>query len=93
MEISDIDAEIERLTKLREQAQKEEEERKKLAGLEEARDILGNVVNELRRLDELGYIPPRLEKALTDEKGKFNPGLYIKRPKRVGSHDDHDSSE
>lgn len=81
MDVIQIDKEIERLQALREQTLRAEEELARRQGLVEARDIIARVVDDLRRVEELGYLPPRLREALTDEKQKFNPGMYIKRPK------------
>lgn len=90
MKVSDIDAKITELQKKREIALQEEEEQKKREHLTEARETLGRLVNDLRRLNDIGYLPPRLREALTDEHGKVNPGLYVKRPRAPS---DQDSSE
>jgi hypothetical protein len=81
MKLTEIDREIEKLSKLREQALQEAEEEKLREATLEAREILGRLVDDLRRVEELGFTPPRLKDALTDANGKYNPGLYVKRPK------------
>ncbi len=80
MDLQKIDEEMARLAELREKALAEEQEKLRVANLQEARDLTGQLVDILKRLGELGTVPPRLQEALRDEKGKFNPGLYIKRP-------------
>lgn len=81
MKLTEIDVELERLQALRDAAVKEAEEEKKREGATEAREILGRLVTDLDRLNELGYVPPRIMSALSNAKGIFSPGLYIKRPK------------
>jgi hypothetical protein len=81
MELSKIDEEIHRLQKLREAAEKEALEEKQRENLLEAREVIGRLVDDLRRVEELGFTPPRLKEALKDAHGKYNPGLYVKRPK------------
>jgi len=49
--------------------------------MEEAVKLYPELVEILRRVDEIKYMPPRLDKALRDDTGKFNPGMYIKRPR------------
>ena len=81
MELSEIEKEIARLEKLKLDALKAEEEKKAQEHFEEARDILGRLAKDCQRVYELGYCPPRILEALKDANGKFNPGMYIKRPK------------
>lgn len=81
MELKEIDREIERLTKLRAEAEKREAERRVIENHKEAVEIYDRLLKDLRRLDELNYLPPKIQAALTDASGKFNPGMYVKRPK------------
>lgn len=81
MDVKQIDAEIAKLQNLRLKAEAEERAKALEANFEEAKKILGDLVPTLNRLQELGYMPPRLLTALSDGTGKWNPGMYIKRPK------------
>lgn len=81
MELKEIEKEIARLEALKQEALKQEEEKQLQARFEEAREILGRLVEDCQKIYELGYCPPRLLEALKDGNGKFNPGMYIKRPK------------
>lgn len=81
MDLKEIDAKIAELTAAREKAAREEEEKRARKEYEEAVSLYPELIAILRRLDETGYMPPRLDKALRDESGKFNPGMYIKRPR------------
>ena len=80
MELREIEAEIARLQKLKVQALAMEQERRARAR-EEAAELIPELVNLLRRLDKLGFLPQRLADVLTDAEGKVNPGLYLKRPR------------
>lgn len=86
MDVTEIDKQIAELQRQREEALRLEEEKNRIDGLLEGREILGSLVDALRRLDELEMVPPRLAEALKDDRGKFNPGLYIKRPKLPKGH-------
>mgnify|MGYP001057568209 FL=1 len=79
--VAEIDAEIERLRLAREQALEEEAKKMVFENHREATEIIDRLVADIRRLKELNYLPPRLAQALSDATGKFNPGMYIKRPK------------
>lgn len=79
--VDEIDKEIERLQQARLKALQEEEKRKVIENHREAVEIYDRLIKDLRRLEELNYMPPRLQSALTDSSGKFNPGMYVKKPK------------
>lgn len=81
MKLEDIDAEIARLNALRADAEKRAVLEKAQKSYDEAVDLTAKLVETLWRLDELGYMPPRLQSALSDVGGKFNPGMYVKKPK------------
>lgn len=81
MDLTEIDAKIAELQALRAKAESEAAERKAKEDLAEATELLGTLAAQLHRLMELRYLPPRLKDALTDNQGKFNPGVYIKRPR------------
>lgn len=81
MKLNEIDQKIAELQRLRSEAEREEREQAAAAALEEARTLIGELVANVQRLNEIGYLPPRLAEALSDSTGKFNPGMYIKRPK------------
>lgn len=81
MKLSEIDAKIAELQKQREKALAEEREAEMAKNFDEAREIISNLAPTLQKLYDLGYCPPRLKEALSDSTGKFNPGMYIKRPK------------
>lgn len=83
MDLKEIDAKIAELEALKAEAIKREEEKKLQANYDEAVILFPELVATLRRLDEIGYLPPRLAKVLTDESGKVNPGMYLKRPRAV----------
>ena len=81
MKLEDIDAEIARLKSLREEAEKQAELAKVQKNYDEAVELTAKLVETLWRLNDLGYMPPRLAAALTDGNSKFNPGMYVKKPK------------
>jgi len=81
--VEEIDKEIERLQQERQKALEEEARRRVFENHREASEILERLVNDVRRLHELGYLPPRLLNALSDSSGKFNPGMYVKKPKPI----------
>lgn len=81
MKLDEIDKKIAELQSLRAKAQAEEREAELAKNFDEAREIITGLAGTLQKLYDLGYCPPRLKDALTDATGKFNPGMYIKRPK------------
>lgn len=81
MKLSEIDAQIAKLQEQRVKALAEQREAELAKNFDEAREIIANLAPTLQKLFDLGYCPPRLKEALTDSQGKFNPGMYIKRPK------------
>ncbi|RWB08738.1 MAG: hypothetical protein EOQ39_19005 [Mesorhizobium sp.] len=81
MKLSEIDAKIAELQSQRAKALAEEREAEMAKNFDEAREIITNLAPTLQKLFDMGYCPPRLKEALTDATGKFNPGMYIKRPK------------
>jgi hypothetical protein len=81
MELREIDAKITELLAMKAEAERREAEKREQKDFDEALEIFPRLVDDLRRLDELGYLPARLADALTDSSGKVNPGLYIKRPR------------
>ena len=81
MDVKEIDAEIQRLQAMKAEAMKAEEEKKAVERFEEAKTVLARLAKDCQRIYELGYCPPRILEALKDGNGKFNPGMYIKRPK------------
>jgi len=81
MELIEIDQKIAELQQLRSEAELREREKLAAQALDEARTLIGELVTNVQRLHDLGHLPPRLVEALTDGTGKFNPGMYIKRPK------------
>lgn len=90
-EIDEIDKQIAELQARREEALRRRLEEERRAAFEEARDMIGRLPEMLTRLHELGYCPRRLEEALTDGKGKFNPGMYLKRPRSPFAADEPES--
>jgi hypothetical protein len=81
MDLKEIDRQIAELTAAREKALREETEKQAEKHFREAVDLYPKLIEVIRRLDELGYVPPRLAEALKDSSGKLNPGMYIKRPR------------
>lgn len=84
--LAEIELEIDRLRQLAVEVSAKEAEIQKQEGLKEAHELTGKLTEILHRLDELGYVPPALFRALSRE-GKFNPGMFIKRP-RLPTHDE-----
>lgn len=82
MDLKEIDKKIAELQKLRVEAEKQAEQERLQKEHQEAVDIITRLLDDVRRLAEIGYLPPRLMTALSDNTGKFNPGMYIKRPKK-----------
>lgn len=83
MKLKEIEQKIAELTALKEKAEREEQEELHRKRHEEAVALYPELINILRRLDDLGYLPARLFEALKDQTGKFNPGQYIKRPRPI----------
>ena len=81
LSVADIDKEIARLEELKKEAARLEAAARHQENFQKAVDVLGRLVDDLRFLEETGYLPPKLNSALTDGSGKFNPGMYIKRPR------------
>lgn len=81
MGLEEIDAKIAELQALRLDALKAEEEKRARENFEEIGELVSKLIETLHRLHELGYSAPKLTAALTDERGKWNPGLFIKRPR------------
>jgi predicted nucleic acid-binding Zn-ribbon protein len=81
LSLSEIDAEIERLNSMRTAAEWREHQAAMVRNHSEAVEVTDRLVADIRKLEELGYLPPKLKAALTDQNDKFNPGMYIKRPK------------
>lgn len=81
MDLSEIDAKIAELQALRERAAEEARVQEAREQHAEATEILTNLAPNLTKLYEWGYLPPKLETALTDSTGKWNPGMFIKRPR------------
>lgn len=81
MTVADIDREIERLATLRREAEWRDHQAALVKNHGEAVEITDRLITDIRRLEELGFLPPKLKVALTDQNDKFNPGMYIKRPK------------
>lgn len=81
MDVKEIDAKIAELQAMKAKAEEDQKEKEAQMKFDEAVEIYARLIEDIRRLDVLGYTPPRLAKALTDETGKFNPGMYIKRPR------------
>lgn len=79
--LKEIDAEIAKLQALRQKAEAEEIEAAREENVKEARVILARLTEDLHRLEQIGFVPPRILSALSNEAGKFSPGLYIKRPR------------
>jgi hypothetical protein len=78
--LAEIDKEIARLQALRVEAERQDAERKAKEHHAEAVKVIDRMIEDIRRLHEIGYLPPKLQAALTDGQGKFNPGMYVKRP-------------
>lgn len=90
--VSEIDAEILRLQQIRIDVEKKEQEELRLKNFEKASAMLEGLRDMVIELQEMGYLPPRIDEALTDQKGKFNPGMYIKKPRAPrGDHDAPDT--
>jgi len=85
MELSEIDAKIAELEKLKLEALAREEEKRAQADYDEAVQLVPQLITTIRRLSELGYLPVRIKDVVTDESGKVNPGMYIKRPRAIGA--------
>jgi hypothetical protein len=83
MELAEIDAKIAELEALKAKALAAEKEKEDQARYDEAVVLFPELIAIVRRLHEIGYLPPRLAKVLTDETGKVNPGMYLKRPRAV----------
>lgn len=81
MELSEIDAEIARLEKLKPAARAREEKRRNQERLEKAVVLIPQLVAVVQQLADLGYLPKRLADVLTDTDGKVKPGKYLKRPR------------
>ena len=81
MKLEEIDAEIAKLQEMRASALKVAEEKRARENFEEICKLVPTLVETLHRLHELGYSAPKLAAALTDDRGKYNPGLFIKRPR------------
>jgi hypothetical protein len=79
--IEEIDAKMRELAERRRELEAVELEKRRTDEFEEAVKIFGLLVDQLRRLEEIGYLPVRLAEVLTDSTGKINPGLYLKRPR------------
>lgn len=86
--VADIDVEIARLQKLRLEQEKAEMEENRVKYHEEARALIQQLREVLDRLNELGYLPPQLQRALVDKEGKYNPGMYIKSPRALSQDSD-----
>ena len=82
MSVEQIDKEIARLNALRADAEKAEALRLQRENYSVACEITDRLVNDVRELHRIGYLPPRLKDALSDQNGKFNPGMYVKKPKQ-----------
>jgi predicted nucleic acid-binding Zn-ribbon protein len=81
LSLSEIDAEIERLNSMRHAAEWREHQAAMVRNHAEAVEVTDRLVADIRKLEDLGYLPPKLKAALTDQNDKFNPGMYIKKPK------------
>lgn len=79
--LEDIDRELAELKRQRAEIERKAEWEQVSLNHLEAVEIYGRLLTDLRRLEEINHLPPKILEALTDGKGKFNPGLYIKRPK------------
>ncbi|WP_162245270.1 hypothetical protein [Rhizobium sp. Leaf383] len=83
MNLNEIEAKIAELEAMKLEVLQRDEEKKAQEKFDEAVTLVPELVSLVRRLDELGYLPQRLVKALTDEHGKVNPGMYLKRPRAI----------
>lgn len=81
MNLKEIDKKIAELQLLRAEALIEEQHKVLLKNHAEGVEIVTRLVGDLKRLDELGYVPPRLREVMTDESGTFAPGRFVKRPR------------
>jgi hypothetical protein len=81
MELEEIDKKIAELQALRDDALKAAEEKRARENFEEITELVPRLVEILHKLHTLGYSAPKLTTALTDDRGKYNPGLFIKRPR------------
>jgi hypothetical protein len=81
VDLKEIDAKIAELQGKRLEALAEEERKVQLKNHKEGVEIVGRLLADLKRLDELDYVPPRIREALTDESGTFSPGRFVKRPR------------
>ena len=77
--VEDIDAEIARLQAERIEAVGREEQRKRYKHYTEASELLDRVIADMLRLEEIGYLPPKLAESLVNNEGKFAPGKFIKK--------------
>lgn len=84
--VDDIDKKIAELQAEKMRLVEAEREKKSREHWEEANVIIARLVDDLRRLGEIGYVPPKLGAALTTSKGKYNPGQYVKRFKAPLKH-------
>ncbi len=83
MDLKEIEAKIAELEGLKAQAMEAEKAKEDQARYDEAVVLYPELIAIVRRLHEIGYLPIRLAKVLTDENGKVNPGMYLKRPRAV----------
>ena len=84
--VDEIERKIAELQAEKQKLLEAEREKKSREHWEEANAIIAKMVDDLRRLGEIGYVPPKLAAALTTGKGKYNPGQYVKRFKAPLKH-------
>ncbi|MBC2806618.1 hypothetical protein ACCS91_33655 [Rhizobium ruizarguesonis] len=79
MKLEDIDRKIAELQAMRAEAEQRADQEKLEAERGEALAIFDRIVEDVFRLNTLGFLPTRLGDALTDEEGKLNPRRFIKK--------------
>lgn len=81
--VSEIDAEIKQLEKLREEALEAETLHERQQAFDEAVILIGNVQEAVERLIELDYLPSKLQQRLADEDGKVKIKMLCRAPRKV----------
>lgn len=79
--LTEIDIQIAALQKKRQDILFEETRKEAEKNFNTASVIIQRLIEDLHRLNDLGYVPKVLLEPLTDRRGTFNPGMFIKKPR------------